>query len=145
MGNQDKMSTPGRWMSLDIGTKRVGIALSDPLGITARPFSVIPRKPRLFDHIQTLVQEYEVRGIVVGIPRRTGGEETDLCDQVRQLASELEERLGIKVRVFDERYSTKEAERIMSEQGIPIRERRARRDAFAAAVILQWFLEEHDR
>lgn len=134
-----------RWMALDVGKKRVGIALSDPLGITVRPLMTFERQSQEVDaqRISRIVEEYQVERMVVGRPRHLGGRKSDVIEHIEPLVEALTENLRIPVEWAEERLSTKEAERILTEKGLKWPERRKRRDEFSAAIILQWYLSEH--
>lgn len=137
------MSLERPWIGLDVGRRRIGVAISDPLGITAQPHSVIERKGLTAD-LASLVQlssQCDAQGFVVGLPRRTTGEEGPEVESVRAFAAALQEETGLPVEWYDERFSTVVAERALQEQGVRGQKRRRRIDQVAAAVILQDFLD----
>lgn len=135
--------TAGRWMGLDVGSRRIGVALSDPLRITARPLEVFERTTLDADLLQVrkLIEEHQVVRLVVGVPRRLDGSESAATALVEAFVAQLIERAGVPVIRAEERLSSKEAEHLMAELDIPPSRRRERRDAFAAALILKWYLE----
>jgi putative Holliday junction resolvase len=135
----------GRWMALDIGRRRIGVAFSDPLKLTARPAATLTRSADSAEigEIIRLVGEYDVERIVVGRPLRLNGETSDTVDLVEAFLQQLRECVAVPVEWAEERLSSKEAERIMSELKVPVADRRRRRDEFAAALILQWYIEEN--
>ena len=141
-------------LCLDIGRSRIGVALSDPGGTLARPHAVLPAPggrltairgtggaAALVRRLQPLVEEFEVGEIVVGLPRRLGGEHGPEAAAVTRLAEELAELTEMPVRLWDERLSTVEATRILRERGVRGRRLKALVDQVAAAVILQSYLD----
>lgn len=136
----------GRVLAVDLGEKRVGIALSDPSRTIARPLATLPRrlgKRAPVQAILALVTEHEVEELVVGLPLALSGDDTDWTREVRAFAARLAERSGLAVHLVDERFSSVVAERAVRSIGLNrgAREERSRVDAGAAAVILQAFLD----
>ena len=137
-------SEPGRILAIDLGQARIGLALSDPLGITAQPLETLQRVGPRRD-LQTLaerVQAAEACTVVVGLPRLMSGEEGTQARHAREFAQRLGRRIpGVRVVFWDERLTTVQAERTM----ISGKVRRARRrrivDGLAAVLILQGFLD----
>lgn len=132
---------PGRLLGIDHGLKVIGLAISDPTGLLARPLDLLRRTSRRedFAHINALIAAHGVVGLVVGLP------ESPLhitvytqADRVRLWASRLAAAVEAPVYLWNERYSSQEAEELLAEAG---RERPERIDAIAAAVILQGFLD----
>lgn len=132
-----------RVLALDVGERRVGVAVSDPLGLLARPLRVLARRSREQDYraIAALADEYEASVVIVGHPLELGGEVGAQARRVERYVSGLVERLSVPVVLWDERLSTVEAERILRERGEPSRHYRGWVDAVAAAVILQSYLD----
>ena len=132
-----------RTLALDVGDRRVGVAVSDPLGMWARPLTVILRRSREEDYraIAGLVEEYEVERVVVGHPLHMSGEVGAQARRVERYAAGLAEYLSVPVVLWDERLSTAEAEQVLREKGELSRRSRSRIDAVAAAVILQSYLD----
>ncbi|MGD1995162.1 MAG: Holliday junction resolvase RuvX [Anaerolineae bacterium] len=135
-----------RVLALDVGERRIGVALSDPSGTVARPLCTVERGSRAEDFaaIAELVAEQEVELVVVGWPLTLRGESGPQAQRVEEYARALDEALPVPLRMWDERYSTLSAEEIMRR----FREGGRRRsrggpgvDAVAAAVILQAFLD----
>lgn len=143
MAEVNKVS--GKWMGIDYGDARIGIAVSDPMGILARGLETIRWNGRdmewALDRIVTLVREQQVCGLVIGIPRRTDGKAGASEDKARHLAEILAERTGLVPVLRDERYTTVLAARVMRETGIRQDRRRAVVDQIAAEIILQEYLE----
>ncbi len=134
---------PGRVMALDIGGRRIGVALSDPARILASPLLTLPAqpRPRALDRIDELVRQHQVADVVVGLPLTLSGEIGPQAKLVQAFVAELRERLAVPVHEFDERLTSVEAERILAEAGVKPDQRRARIDAVAASIILRDFLE----
>lgn len=135
----------GKWIGIDYGDARIGIAVSDPMGILARGLETIRWNGRdlawALDRICTIIQDQHAVGIVVGIPRRTDGKPGLSEDKARSLALELQSRTGIETVLRDERYTTVLASRIMRETGIRSDRRNKVIDQIAAEIILQEYLE----
>ncbi len=133
-----------RWMALDVGSKTIGIAVTDPLKVTVRPLKTLIRNNLDMDaeRICQLIEEQQIERLVVGMPRHLGGQRSTTLNLIEPLVNRLEQALEIPIESAEERLSTKEAERLMAEAGLAVAERRKRRNEFAAAVILQWYLEE---
>ncbi|MDI3269526.1 MAG: Holliday junction resolvase RuvX [Bacillota bacterium] len=136
----------GRILALDLGFRRVGTALSDPLGLTAQGGPVLTRKEPGEDFlwalplVMELVKKEEVVEVVVGIPRHLHGEEGVMAKEARRFAQALEEA-GIPTVHFDERWTSRQAERILLERDASRRDRRRLQDRIAAMVLLQTYLE----
>lgn len=128
-----------RVLGLDIGEKRIGIAVSDPGGRIATPVKVIDASDRRAVH--EAVEEWEPGAIVVGLPLSLDGTEGPQAAATRALAAALESDLGVPVRYFDERLTSAQAERAMTEAGVTARDRRGRVDMIAAALMLQAYLD----
>ena len=129
-----------RSLGVDYGTKRVGLAISDSLGLTARPLAVVPRSS-VVDEVRSLVQEQDVVTIVVGLPTGLGGDEGMSASEARELAKELATATGVDVVLRDERYTSRIAESALLESGMRRRKRRESVDKVAAAIILQDYLD----
>jgi putative Holliday junction resolvase len=129
-----------RYLGIDYGTKRVGLALSDGLGITARPLEVVPRS-RVGERVVELCAEHGVDMLVVGLPTGLNGQEGAAVAGARALGEELAELTGLPVTYIDERFTSKLAESALLESGMRRRSRRDKVDKVAAAIILQSFLD----
>ena len=135
-----------RIIGLDVGTKTVGVALSDPLGITAQPFETITRKEnnklrRTYARIEQIISEYDVTEIVVGYPKNmddTIGERAKACEE---FAAALERRTGLPVTLWDERLTTVEADEVLEECGMRRENRKTVIDQLAAVFILRGYME----
>jgi len=130
----------GRIIGIDYGQRRVGIALSDPLGITAQPKAQVDRSEAL-SRIARLVAEEAVVEVVVGLPLSMDGTESDITREVRVFVEQLEAALPVPVVVSDERLTTRLVERMLVEEADLSRAKRKKnRDKLAAVIILQGYL-----
>ena len=132
-----------RIMGLDYGSRRIGVALSDELGMTAQPLATVERRNRQDDleAIARLVNTYEVEKIVVGYPVRLDGTEGIQCDKVNRFARLLETRFRLPVVKWDETLSTRTAEEILTESRMRREKRKKVIDRIAAGIILQGYLD----
>jgi putative Holliday junction resolvase len=129
-----------RFLAVDYGRKRIGLAISDPLGMIATPAGFIVRregKRPPITKILSRAEELEARGFVVGLPLDGDGNETDWTAEVRALGAEIAKRTGMPVRFLDERFTTAVALRTMKELGESTRGRKGDVDSLAATVLLQ--------
>lgn len=133
-----------RVLGIDVGTHRIGVALSDPTGMIAQSLTVIPRAgwQAVLSEIRDLVARHGVERIVVGLPRRLDATEGEAARQARAFARRVSAAVGVPVEMQDERLSTAEAERVMVAGEVRRARRQRRRDAVAAALILQRYLDE---
>ena len=131
-----------RVLALDLGERRIGLALSDPTGTIAQGLGVIDRKsgPNVLAEIRRHVEALRVERIVVGLPLRMDGTEGAEAEKVRRFVARLQARVGVPVDVQDERLSSAEAEQLMIAHDASRARRRRSRDAVAAALILQTYL-----
>lgn len=135
-----------RIMGLDYGSKTVGVALSDELGITAQPIMTIERKSenklrKTLAKIEELIDEYGVSFVVLGYPKNMDNTEGFRAAATKEFKEHLERRTGLEVFLQDERLSTVESERILMEAGVRRENRKEYVDKMAAAVILQSYLD----
>lgn len=133
-------SDRGRWMAIDWGERRIGLALSDPAGIIASPVGVIVRRAGKRAPVAELVRRVEAleaRGVVMGLPLDGNGDETPRSVECRRVAAELARRTSLPVALVDERYTTAAALRGVRDTGGKASDRRGDVDALAAAVLLQ--------
>ena len=142
---------PGRILAIDLGAARAGLALSDPLGITAQPAGMIPRTgaATFLKEVERFVRDHGVSRVVVGHPLLLSGLAGDRARDAERFASGLREDLpDVPVELWDERFSTAEVERTLIAANVSRRKRRQVVDALAAVVILQAYMEslaERDR
>jgi putative holliday junction resolvase len=129
-------------LGIDYGSKRIGLAISDELGITARPLAVIERKnlDRDLDVLENFLRETNAGQIVLGLPLRLDGTRGIQCEKVDKFAAALKERFPLPVILWDEALSTWEADELMISAGIKGRKRRKMVDKIAAGIILQSYL-----
>ena len=141
------MPSPRRILALDVGSKRIGVAVSDPLGITAQGLDTIQRqnKRKDMETLGRLLQEDEVQEIVVGLPLRLSGAEGTQSEKMRLFASDLESHFGVTVHLWDERWTSTEANRLLRETKLSIEKRGRAVDRVAAILILQSWMEAHKR
>ena len=139
-----------RIMGLDYGSKTVGVAISDELGITAQPVVTIERKSenklrKTLAQIEELMEAYKVSFVVLGYPKNMNNTEGERAEATRAFMDDLERRTGLPVILMDERLTTVEADRILEETGVAKSGRKEHIDKMAAAIILQSFLDrEHN-
>lgn len=133
----------GRLLGLDVGSRTIGLAVSDPLGITAQGLPTIRRKNKRTDYaaLQSVIDQYEVRELVVGLPLRMSGAEGIQSEKMTAFAEELRKEFGLPVHLWDERLTSAEANRLLRETDMSIRRRAAVVDQMAAVLILQAFME----
>ncbi len=129
-----------RWLAIDYGERRIGLAVSDPSGMIASPAGVIVRRPGKRPPVAALARQAAdlgATGIVLGLPLDGEGEETPRTAEVRAIGAKLEERTGLPVRYVDERYTSAAALRAVRELGGSTKGRKGDVDALAATVLLQ--------
>ena len=136
----------GRIIGLDFGAMTCGVAISDPLLITAQPIETIRRTHenklrQTLARIESLIAEYEVEKCVVGLPKKLDGSEGDRVEKTKEFAAMLERRSGIEVILWDERLTTVEASRALDEAGLSYEKKGKVIDKLAAVLILQNYLD----
>jgi putative Holliday junction resolvase len=134
-------------LALDVGSRRIGIAVSDPLGITAQGLATLQRqnKKRDLEALAQLIEKYQVQEVVIGLPLRLSGAEGTQSEKMRQFADMLKAHFGITVHLWDERWTSTEANRLLRETDMSIEKRGQAVDRMAAVLILQSWLEAHPR
>ncbi len=135
-----------RIMGLDFGSKTVGVAISDGLGLTAQGKEIVRRERenklrQTCARIEELIEEYGVERIVMGLPKNMDGSEGERVEKTKEFKEMLERRTGLEVILWDERLTTVAADRYMSEAGIRGEKRKAIVDEIAAVFILQGYLD----
>lgn len=132
-----------RVLGLDIGDKTIGVAVSDELGWTAQALEVIQRKglSRDIKRIKEILNEYQVGEIVIGLPKNMNGEEGPQAKKMREFLGELQTRVNLPIRTWDERLTTVAAERTLLEGDLSRAKRKRIIDKMAAQVILQGYLD----
>ncbi len=133
----------GRVLAIDMGSKRVGLAVSDELRLTVRTLPALPRTPwkRLLSSLAELCERFDVQSIVLGLPLRLDGTEGDAAVEVRRVARNLQLSLKLPLFFQDERLTSKDAESSLRERGFHGSEVTDRVDSEAASIILSDFLE----
>ena len=139
-----------RIMGLDFGSKTVGVAISDPLFLTAQGIEIVRRKApgklrQTLARINELKEEYEVGKIVLGFPKNMNNTEGERCEKTLEFKEMLEKRTGLEVVLWDERQTTVEADRTMMQVGIRRENRKEYVDELAAIFILQGYLDYQSR
>jgi len=131
-------------LGLDIGDKRIGVALSDPGGILASPLTIINREDDELDikAITDIIDQHQVGQIVAGLPRSMDGSIGKQAEKVKAFTQELCSHTDVPVEFRDERLTTVSAKQLMREASTKKTSKRARYDAIAAAIILQGYLDE---
>jgi putative holliday junction resolvase len=141
---QPKPRRPGpRLLGLDLGERRVGVAVSDETGIIASPYQIVDLKYATMESVAVLATQLKVDGIVVGLPRTMRGDEGFQARATRTMAAELEALVNVPIVFWDELLTSAIADRVLDAKGRSQRERRGERDAIAAAVMLQSYLDAH--
>ncbi|HJC11682.1 MAG TPA: Holliday junction resolvase RuvX [Candidatus Blautia avicola] len=135
-----------RIMGLDYGSKTIGVAVSDPMGLTAQGLEIIRREEenklrKSLRRIEELVKEYQVEEIVLGFPKNMNNTIGERAEKSLQLKETLERRLGLPVIMWDERLTTVEADRTLIEAGVRRENRKKYVDMIAAVFILQGYLD----
>lgn len=134
-------SKPARILSIDYGQQRIGLAISDELGLTAQPLATLQRKNRRADlrRLRDLARKNGVRAILVGSPVHLNGRHGQMAEEAARFAARIREHLGLPVELRDERLTSWEAEQIAMEIGLG---RNADLDSLAAAILLREYLDE---
>ncbi|NLY74661.1 MAG: Holliday junction resolvase RuvX [Firmicutes bacterium] len=133
-----------RWLGLDVGQRRIGIALSDPLELFAQGYSVLERSQSLnrdLEYLSGVIARETVEGIVIGLPKNMNGTEGPMAEKVRDFGRRLEEKTGLPVIFWDERLTTLAAERTLLEADLSRKKRKQKIDQVAAVFILQNYLD----
>lgn len=138
-----------RTLGLDYGSKTVGVAVTDPLGLTAQGVEIIRRQKenhlrKTYQRIKELCEQYDVEKIVLGLPLNMDDTMGDRAEKTLEFKKELERRLSVPVLLVDERLTTVEAIEIMDDAGIKVSEREKYVDMIAATIILQDYMNSHE-
>jgi putative holliday junction resolvase len=136
-----------RVLALDVGTKRIGMAVTDELGITAQGLATLERQNKKSDlaRLVHVLQEYDVGEVVVGMPLRMSGDEGTQAEKMRAFAHDLKEQSGLPLHFWDERLTSAEANRMLDEAGMTRLDRKGKVDQMAAVMILQSWMERNSR
>jgi len=128
-------------MAIDFGEKRIGIALTDPLRIFAKPHVVVPNTESKFDDINKIIRDEMVGEIILGLPQNLAGEDTQKTLEVRAFKEELAAHTDLPIIFWDESYTTADARKLLIKQGYSIQESKKVIDKVAASFILKHYLE----
>lgn len=128
---------------MDVGSKTIGLAVSDPLGITAQGLETIRRKNKRtdFEQLEKVVQKYQIAEVVVGYPLRMSGGEGIQAEKMQRFAEELRQRFQLPVHLWDERLTSAQANRVLRETEMSIKRRSRVVDRVAAVLILQSWID----
>lgn len=135
-----------RTMAIDWGEKRLGIAVTDPMNVTAQPLAVIPNLggAKTWEALRKLIDDYQIGRIVVGIPFRTDGRESEKAARVREWIAEAKTNLACAdFAEVDERLTTAHAQRLLHEGGMKMKKQKDVVDKIAAALILEQYLAQN--
>jgi len=137
---------PGRLLALDVGARRIGLAVSDLLGVTAQGLPTLQRKNKRTDlaELERVIREQGVVEVVVGYPLRMSGTEGAQAEKISEFAEDIRKRFGIPVHLWDERLTSAEANRLLRETDMSIRRRAEVVDQMAAVLILQSFMDARE-
>lgn len=132
-----------RVLGLDFGTERVGVAMSDELGIIAQPIEFIPRRPAagLWERLRALHGDFSCERILVGMPRNMDGSYGPAAEAVKQFTEQLRQEMNVPIQTWDERLSSIQANRVLLQANVSRKKRKEKIDKMAAAVILQSYLD----
>lgn len=131
-----------RWLAIDHGTKNIGLAFSDELEILASPFEVWPNQgDATLGRIARLVKDEGVQALLVGLPRHKDGTESATAPLARAFGEALRDATGLPLLFWDEHLTSMEAERLLAQRGVKPKDRKAKLDAAAAAVMLEDLME----
>lgn len=135
-----------RILGLDIGTVRIGVSVSDPLGTFAQGVTVLQARGEWMDELEALVGQYGAAVLLVGMPRRTDGSHGPEAEGMRKVAQSLKKRFpALDVKIWDERFTTTIATQALLEGGVSRRGRKERVDKVAATLLLQNYLDSQNR
>ena len=139
----DTTNVTHRVLGLDVGARRIGVAVSDPLGITAQGLETLHRRNKKYDFsfLHRIIRDYEVKEIVVGLPLRMSGAEGTQAEKIQLFAEDLRKHFKIPVHLWDERLTSAEANRLLRETDLSIEKRGQAVDRMAAILILQSWME----
>jgi putative Holliday junction resolvase len=136
-----------RFLGIDFGAKRIGIAVSDPLNIIARGVTVISHSPAAVEEIRKLAEEFDVQAIVIGLPLNLKGEKARKAGEVEEFAELLRKSINIEIHFWDERFTSHTAHTTLLTMGVKKQQRQSKKriDEMASALILQGFLDRRAR
>lgn len=134
-----------RILAIDYGMARTGVALSDPTGLIASPYQVVPSRnyEKLLTAIGEILADISPDKVILGYPGRTDGVKSEMCERVERFKDELKQRFHVDAELVDEKYTTVIASQMLHAGGTKAKEQRKNIDAAAAAVLLQGYLDGH--
>ena len=143
----DSTKLRARVLGLDVGSKTIGMAVSDPLWITAQGLETLRRKNKRtdFGSLNEIIRRYEIAEIVVGLPLRMSGSEGTQSEKMRLFAEDLRKASGLPVHLWDERLTSAEANRVLRDSEMSIKRRGEVVDRLAAVLILQSWMEAQNQ
>ena len=132
-----------RILAIDPGTKRIGLAISDELGVIAQPLEFVPAVPfdKFLERLKHLIREREVEMLLVGMPRNMDGSYGPAALKVQEFVAVLNETLTTPIKTWDERLTSAQANRFLIEGGVRRQKRKEKVDQTAAAILLQSYLD----
>ena len=144
-GSEPKPHSP-RILGLDVGSKTIGLAISDLLGITAQGLETIRRQNKRldFEQLDRVIRQYQVAEIVVGLPLRMSGAEGIQAEKMQGFAEQLRQRFQVPVHLWDERLSSAQANRVLRDSEMSIKRRGEVVDRLAAVLILQSWMDHRE-
>jgi len=138
------MSDYSRILGIDYGDARIGVAISDPTRTIARPLEVIePGKVDPVERIAEIAKEYDVKLVILGLPKLMSGEEGEMAAKVREFMQKLKDRTDLEIRLVDERFTSKIAERELRKRKVKPSWEKKKVDLYAASLLLQEYLDSH--
>src|ERR1700677_197553 len=134
-----------RTLAIDHGTKRMGIAISDELGMIAQPMEFIPAEPfaKFLERLQEIIREKQVEQLIVGMPRNMDGSYGPAAAKVREFVAALKESITMPIVFWDERLTSTQANRYLVQANVRREKRKEKVDQTAAAILLQSYLDTH--
>ncbi len=138
-----RVTLMARILAVDYGEKRIGLAISDEIQLTASPLMTLTKgsDEEAVEQIVKLVSQLKVAQVVVGLPKRTDAQEGEMERRVRAFAEKLRRKANVPVTLFDERFTTRIAEQVLLEADLSRRKRKQVRDRLAAVILLQSYLD----
>jgi putative Holliday junction resolvase len=136
-----------RLIGIDYGSKRIGIAMSDPLRIIASPRQTMPNSAAFLMTLKKMIQDFDVEAVIVGMPYNLKGEKSTKAKEVEEFMKELKQQINIDIVEWDERYTSSMAHETQIQMGVKkkYRQDKSKIDEMAAALILQSYLDSHPK
>lgn len=134
-----------RILALDLGEKNIGVAISDEMGLLARPFTTLKNGKQVFGEIAEILDKNDCEKLVIGLPLSLSGKEEKQVEKIRDFSRSLEGVISVKIEFRDERFTTKLVEKRLINEGVSAKRRKELIDQMAAREILQDYLDENDK